>query len=95
MRDEFDSAIRTTIARCHEIGYPPRILENMINRAHPVEVAKNLVRSGIQTGIRRLTTLGRQDLTVEAIMLEERFAPLFTESELETARWRLENVQAA
>ena len=96
MRRDFEKALRSAISQCYAIGYQPTILEGMINTSNPVDVAKKLVLSGeFQHGIRELTKLGRQDLTIEAIMQETRFSSLFTIDEISAASWRLNNVNAA
>lgn len=93
LRDEFGAAIRSAIGQCYDLGYIPSRFEQMIESAHPVEVAKRLVVSGeFQHGIRELTKLGHQELTIEGIMRQERFSSLFTNAELQAAAWRLANV---
>jgi 5-methylcytosine-specific restriction protein A len=46
----------------------------------------------VQKGLQALLTAGRKDLTVEAVVLKRRFAPLFTKDELREARRRLATV---
>lgn len=93
LRDEFGAAVRSAIGQCYDLGYIPSRFEQMVESAHPVEVAKQLVVSGeFQHGIRELTNLGHQELTIEGIMQQERFSPLFTNAELQAAAWRLANV---
>lgn len=93
LRDEFDAQVRSAIGRCYDLGYTPTRFEQMIEAAHPVEVAKQLVVSGeFQHGIRELTKLGHQELTIEGIMLQDRFSSLFNRAELDAAAWRLANV---
>ena len=93
LRDEFDEQVRSAIKRCYELGYKPSRFMQMIEEAHPVEVAKRLVVSGeFQHGIQELTKLGHQELTIEGIMKLEQFSTLFTPAELEAAAWRLANV---
>lgn len=90
-RDEFEAAVRKAIRECYEIGYIPSRFEQMLEEKHSVEVAIGLVKSGdLQYGIKQLTKLKRQDLTIEAIMLEDRFHELFHEELRKTARWRLD-----
>lgn len=91
LRREFDRAIRQSIDESIRIGYIPTNFINMIEHAHPVEVTKRLIIAGdIQTGFTRLIGLGRPDLTIESICLEERFRPLFNRQELVAAQWRLD-----
>lgn len=95
LRDEFAAEVQSAIGKCYDLEYIPSRFEQMIESAHPVEVAKQLVVSGeFQHGIRELTKLGHQELTVEGIMQQERFSPLFTSAEMQAATWRLANVPA-
>ncbi len=65
----------------------------MLARYGGVETAKRLIAAGeIQSGILRMAELGRLDITMERIMLEPEFAPLFTPGELDAARWRLDQL---
>lgn len=65
----------------------------MLESLGGVSLAKKLVISGeLQEGLKKLAKLGRLDLSMEAIMQEERFAPLFTKPELEASQWRLSQV---
>jgi hypothetical protein len=95
LRDEFRAEVRSAIGKCYDLGYIPSRFERMIELAHPVEVAKKLVVSGeFQHGICELTKLGHQELTIEGIMQQKWFSPLFTKAELQAAAWRLANVPA-
>jgi hypothetical protein len=59
-----------------------------------VGAARRLLTSGdIQSGFERLIMMGRQDLTVEKAVLDERWDPLFTDGHREAAQWRLEQGQ--
>ena len=95
LRDQFEAEVRSAIGKCYDLGYVPSRFEQMIESAHPVEVAKKLVVSGeFQHGIRELTRLGHQELTIEGIMQQEQFSSLFTNAEVQAAAWRLANVPA-
>ena len=94
LRDKFKAAVLSAVERCYDIGYSPNILKQMIEREHPVEVAKKLVVSGdLQYGIRELGKLGHLELSIENIMLEDEFEYLFTPQERDAARFRLDDVQ--
>ena len=96
IREEFSGRLRSAMDECASLGYPPSRIRQMFDASHPVEVAKRLVVSGyFQDGFRAVIGMGRPDLTVESIMLEERFSTLFTVQELKAARWRLDNSQRA
>jgi len=59
----------------------------MILRQGGVRAAKNLLgKSGGTYGLELLKKEGRLDLSMEARMLDPRFAPLFTGAEKATAR---------
>lgn len=91
-RDRFEAAVNAAIRECYEIGYAPTRFEQMINSEHPVEVARKFIVSGdFQYGFRELISLGRNDLTIESLMLQPDFSGLFTQQELDAATWRLAN----
>jgi hypothetical protein len=87
----FERRLRNTIVESTALGYYPSRFEQMLNNSAGILVAKRLVGSGdLQYGLKELKKLGRHDLTMESIMMEEEFRPLFTKAELEAAKWRLE-----
>ncbi len=65
----------------------------MVKTYGPLASAKRLVTSELQEGLITLAELGRLDLSIESIMQEERFRPLFSPQELEAAKWRLDRVK--
>jgi hypothetical protein len=71
--------------------YEPHLFAGMLRDYGAVDTAKRLLRPGEdpQYGLFRLAECGRLDLSVEAIVLKEEFAPLFTSAELTEARRRL------
>ncbi|KPZ65999.1 hypothetical protein AN394_04185 [Pseudoalteromonas sp. P1-26] len=90
IRDLFEAKVRSAVKECYEIGYAPTRFESMIRKSHPVEVAKKFVVSGeFQYGFKELLKLGKSDLTIESIMLDESFKELFSSNELAAAEWRL------
>jgi hypothetical protein len=87
--DVFYDAIR----RCTRLGYTPTYFLRMLEECGPREAARRLLSSsGTSDGFRRLYELGHLELTVEAIVLRDEFAALFTASELATARRRLDQL---
>lgn len=87
---QFSAALRSAIRECYDLGYTPRRFEEMLDSSDAVTVAKRLVTSGdLQDGLKRIHSLGRLDLSMEQIMLDPKFAPLFTAEELQAASWRL------
>jgi hypothetical protein len=93
LEQELEARLRATIPLCRQLGYNPWKFEEILNTCGSRQTARRLVTSGeLQYGLRRLSELGRLDLSMEQIMLEPQFAPLFTPQELEAARWHLGRV---
>ncbi|MFI5958552.1 DUF262 domain-containing protein [Cryptosporangium sp. NPDC051539] len=88
---EFHQAMATIYQRARdETGYTATYLLAMLAEDGGVETAKRLVASAtVSTGFTELWKKGRLDLTVEALVLDPRFAGLFTPDELDIARGRL------
>ncbi|EXG79598.1 GmrSD restriction endonuclease domain-containing protein [Cryptosporangium arvum] len=73
-----------------ETGYNATYLLSMLAEDGAVETARRLLASAtVSTGFTALWNKGRLDLTVEALVLDPRFAGLFTTDELDIARTRL------
>lgn len=90
LKSEFAARLRASIRECREIGYHPNNFEQMLGTSDGVALAKRLVCSGdLQYGLKELAKLDRLDLSVEMIMLEEKFLPLFNQAERDAAQWRL------
>lgn len=69
---------------------PIRFLQ-MVQEHGGVETAKRLLlQDRVQTGLITLWDCGRLDLSMEALVIDPRFQPLFTEDEIAIARERLE-----
>ena len=89
---QFDQAMLTIYLRAKsEAKYTASIFFNMLNDRGGLATAKYLINSDTPSeGYTRLYDLGRLDLTVEAMVVEEpRWHRLFTEEELAKARKRL------
>lgn len=83
MRDVYARAKR-------EAGYNATAFLRMLTQQGGLVTAQTLLRNtGTSEGFTALWQKGRLDLTVEAVVLREEFAPLFTDEELDTARHRL------
>ena len=94
LEQDFDARIRAAIIECHRLRYYPSDFEEMLRCATAIRVAEKLVTSGeLQSGLKRLAQLNRLDLSIEFIMLETQFQPLFKEPVLEAAQWRLDQVR--
>ena len=93
LEGEFEQRPRDSIRESITLGYDPTRFTDMLNTWGGVGVAKRLVASGeIQDGIKKIVAMGHPELSMESIMLEPRFATLFTAGELEAARWRLDQL---
>jgi len=91
LEEQFDAELRASIDVCHELGYHPTRFTQMLDSLGARATAAKLVVNGdMQTGFKELVGRGRPELTMESIMLQPKFASLFTASELAAARWRLE-----
>lgn len=90
---KFTKVLRTACAESERIGYNPHEFAAMLDMYGGVRTAEKLVRSGSpQTGLKRLVELGRLDLSLEAVMLSDEFAHLFSQPDLDAAEWKLKMV---
>lgn len=90
---QFEQRLWASIDASITLGYNPTRFTDMLNTWGGVGVARRLVASGeIQDGIRKIVSMGHPELSMESIMLEPQFAPLFTAGELEAAQWRLDQL---
>jgi len=87
---KFNARLHDSIVQCISLGYRPSDFIEMLDKTDGVALAKKLVATGeIQSGFKRVKSLGRPDLAMECIMLEDEFSGLFTYDERAAARWRL------
>ncbi|KUP96514.1 GmrSD restriction endonuclease domain-containing protein [Thermobifida cellulosilytica] len=91
LTQEFAQALRSVYTRARdEAGYTPTHLLSMIADLGPLGTARRLLHAPtVSDGFSALWERGRLDLTVEAVVCEPRFAPLFEDREVEVARKRL------
>ena len=72
------------------LGYRPTYFLRMVHEHGGLEAAKRLLRaSEAQSGLTRLWECGLLDISMEALVLQERWKPLFSDEERQTARDRL------
>lgn len=64
---------------------------DMLDTGIDVPAIQNLVfaKPGIQEGLMKLWELGLLDQSMEALVIQDRFQPLFTKAEIQEARRRL------
>ena len=73
-----------------KLGYRPTRFLQMVENLGGRQAAKHLLSSEAPaSGFERLWELGRMDLTVESLVLQEQWTHLFTEQELQEAERRL------
>jgi 5-methylcytosine-specific restriction enzyme A len=72
-----------------ECGYNATRFLQMVAAQDSVTVAKSFIHTKPTEGFTTLWELGRLDLTVEALMLQPKYASLFTDEEREVVRERL------
>lgn len=87
----FDEAVLNLIERSRtELRYNPRYFRVMVTQYGALGAARRLLHApAVSDGFVTLWERGRLDLTVESLVVDERFAHLFTEEEREVARRRL------
>lgn len=92
IRTEFEQAMRAVYDRARaEANYPANYFLSMLAEHGGLGTAQRLLRSpAVSDGFATLWERGRLDLTVEALVIQPQFAGLFTETELEAAKRRLE-----
>ncbi|WP_157944036.1 hypothetical protein [Blastococcus atacamensis] len=94
LAEAFQRACEDAVVESQRLGYTPTAWMSMMHGpGGAVAAARRLLTSGdVQTGFERLVRIGRRDLTVEAAVLDERWADLFDEPHRAAARWRLSQV---
>jgi hypothetical protein len=94
LETDFEERLWDSVRQSVALGYNPNRFSEMLKTWGGIGVAKRLVASGeIQDGIKKIVAMGHPELSMESIMLEPHFASLFTEGELQAARWRLDQLQ--
>ena len=87
---KFDEAMRDTYRVASEHGYRPSYFLQMIETHGGVRTAKRLLKASKQQyGLTRLWNLGLLGISAEALVLQERWQPLFTDEERREACERL------
>ncbi|MFF0722903.1 caspase domain-containing protein [Micromonospora sp. NPDC003816] len=88
---EFHAAMLDGYRRAKkELNYNAGYFLQMVQQVGGLEAARRLIRANsVSSGFTTLWEKGRLDLAVEAVVLQDRFAGLFTDEELDIARNRL------
>ncbi len=95
LKNKFTQDMRDTYIQSVRLGYRPARFLNMLYRNGGVETAKIILSSQdyIQEGIVKLWELEALHLSVEAKVLKEEYASLFTEDEINEAKRRLNKLE--
>ena len=90
---QFHHAMLSGNEKAKKLGYNASYFQRMIDQYGCLETARRLLaKPGIQEGLMRLWELGCLDESMEALVIQERFRPLFTEDEIAEAKRRLEEL---
>ena len=97
LKKEFEKDIWQSYVDTKKAGYNPTIFRQMLEKYGAVETAKKLLspRNPIPYGLKRLNELNILYLSVEELVLQDKYKGLFTKPELEIAKWRLDNIDEA
>lgn len=92
LEKKFSERLQDAIRESKKMGYVPARIEQMLQKESARSVAKRLVVSSeFHSGLKEMLKQGRQELTIEWIMCDKQFEPLFSPAELDAANWRLRN----
>ena len=93
LEEQFHHAMMSGNEKAKLLGYNATYFQRMIDQYGSLETAKRLLaKPGIQEGLMRLWEMGCLDESMEALVIQERFRPLFTEAEIAEARRRLDEL---
>ena len=88
---EFQREMEVLYGAAATLGYRPAYFLQMVQELGGVAAAKRLLEaSDAQSGLIKLWELGRLDVSMEALVVQDRWKRLFSEAERQTARDRLE-----
>lgn len=86
---EMRAALLGIYQACVPLGYKPTGMLDLMEVHGAIGAVRRLIANPVSDGFNKLALLGRLDLAVESLALEERWRGLFTEAELEKCRRRL------
>lgn len=93
LKAKFHEAMLEVYRVAAEHGYYATRFKQLVDNRGGVGAAKWLLaKEGVQDGLTKLWELGLLAHSTEAVVLQERFRPLFTEAERQEARRRLESL---
>lgn len=86
---EMRQALMGIYRECNKLGYRPTGMLELMQKHSAIVAVKRLIANPISSGFNKLALLERLDLAIESLALEDRWAGLFDENELQTCRRRL------
>ena len=90
LEDEFHDAMLNVYKQAALNGYPPTYFLRIVEGSGGLAAAKRLLRTqGIPSGLRELAKRGCLGISMEALVMQRRWAGLFSEEERDIARVRL------
>ena len=90
LEDEFHREMEAIYQVAVSLDYHPTYFLRMVHEQGGVAAAKRLLGTSVaQSGLTKLWELGRLDISMEALILDERWKPLFSDAERQAARERL------
>ncbi len=93
LESAFHEAMLNVYHTARSVGHDPTRFLQMVNEHGGVDAAKRLLRTPeIPYGLKKLGELGRLDISMEALVLEDQWLPLFTDEERRVARTHLEEL---
>ena len=92
-KEQFHREMLRIYEQAREFGYYPTYFLQMVGERGGLGAAKKLLEGDeISSGLKRLGAEQRLDISMEALVLQERWSTLFTDEELAMARRRLEEL---
>jgi hypothetical protein len=86
---ELREALLEIYRKCNALGYRPTGMLDLMSEYGAIGAVKRLIANPISDGFAKLALLGRLDLAVESLALQERWSGLFNDAELAICRKRL------
>jgi len=94
LESDFHAAMLNTYDIAKANGYRPTYFLQMVQQYGGVAAAKRLLaKHEIRAGLMTLREHNLFDASMEALVIQERFASLFTPEEIAEARWRLDELR--
>ena len=93
LEDEFQAGMRNVYETAVQRGCHATFFKEMLDRHGGVPAARRLLATtNVQSGLFELWKLGLLAHSAEALVIQDRFRPLFTEAEVQEAHRRLEDM---